>query len=104
MLGWVSSAIATASSTESTLPNTCACALVGGGGVAVAGRVDRPGAARNRGHPQRGRTVDKPGTGPERSVDMFLLDEREMLRVRFPPTTRYRRCPRHAGDPPRQSW
>src|SRR5438093_4980844 len=39
MLGWVSSAMATASSTESTLPNTCACALVGGGGVAVAGGV-----------------------------------------------------------------
>src|SRR2546430_11338957 len=39
MLGWVSSAMATASSTESTLPNTCACALVGGGGVAVVGGV-----------------------------------------------------------------
>src|SRR5438552_17655488 len=33
MLGWVSSAMATASSTESTLPKTCDCGLVTGGDV-----------------------------------------------------------------------
>src|SRR5258708_7733503 len=37
MFGWISSAIDTASSTESTLPNTCDCALVTGGGGDVAG-------------------------------------------------------------------
>src|SRR5919108_3296802 len=37
MLGCVSSAMATASSTESTLPKTCACGLVGGGGGGVTG-------------------------------------------------------------------
>src|SRR5438445_1764917 len=43
MLGWVSSAMATASSTESTLPKTCDCGLVTGGttggAVCVAGGV-----------------------------------------------------------------
>src|SRR6267143_6787692 len=37
MLGWVSSAIVTASSSESTLPKTCDCGLVTGGGGDVMG-------------------------------------------------------------------
>src|SRR5262249_39128823 len=43
--------------------------------------------------------VDKRGTPPERPVDMFLLDEREILRGRLPLTTRYRGCPACCGRP-----
>src|SRR6266850_4666788 len=37
MLGWVSSALVTVSSSESTLPKTCDCGLVTGGGGGVTG-------------------------------------------------------------------
>src|SRR5262249_6924466 len=47
MFGWISSAMATASSSDSTLPKTCDCALVTGGVVAgmVTGGADCDGAA-----------------------------------------------------------